>query len=668
MKKITHILWLLVFLVVASLGLASGFTAHTTYAVTSAADENAIVPTDAGANIGITSPIGGIQFPIAELGNCENKSACHTYCSDTANIDACVLFAKTHGLMNKDEATSAKKFKDQLQSTGGPGGCKTPEECHAFCSDSINLRVCVSFAKDHGLKDKNTDQGEKVLRYLAKGGHMPGNCDSKDSCKTYCSDFNHTEECMAFNKNAGISQSNDTGNHEKNGGNPPQIDKFLALVKNNQTPGGCNTKEACETYCAKDIHRQECLTFAVSIGILTQEQADNNLQDRNKGPGGCDSQDSCRAYCNDQTHRDECYAFGESHGLIDHAQTTTAKDGLVRLRSGLENAPPEVTSCIISALGDSTVNDIQSGKLVPGPDVGSTIKSCFEKFGQKSDPAQAFKKIPSDVLSCLKEKVGTALNDIVSNKTKPTPEIADAYHVCSQKVQLQNTFEEKPVKNNHPENQGNTVMPGPKNGLPPSAMLRNFLKTAPTTLVPCIKEHLGVDFDKIVAGEETPIDTSKVKGCFDEFRPQFPGQGLLNREGAPQGKVMPKELLNNMNPKVQECIKSHLGDVAANTGSGEPQQTPNIDTITKECIQKFTPDSLPGVTGPSANTQQTAPRPNLVIPSNYLECVKSVLGEDGQLQLRSGQVTQGQKTQIITCMQSGNPRPAKEEQPTESQP
>src|SRR6266404_8416038 len=55
-----------------------------------------------------------ITFPIPELGNCASKDACRVYCNDTANIDVCVSFAKAHGLMNKDDGDRAGKFRDAI--------------------------------------------------------------------------------------------------------------------------------------------------------------------------------------------------------------------------------------------------------------------------------------------------------------------------------------------------------------------------------------------------------------------------------------------------------------------------------------------------------------------------------------------------------------------------
>src|SRR3989344_5719153 len=81
----------------------------------------------------------GITFPIPELGNCGSKNECRAYCSEPANISACVKFAQDHGLMNKEEAARAEKFRERLQAGGGPGGCNSPQSCKTFCGDPCNF-------------------------------------------------------------------------------------------------------------------------------------------------------------------------------------------------------------------------------------------------------------------------------------------------------------------------------------------------------------------------------------------------------------------------------------------------------------------------------------------------------------------------------------------------
>src|SRR3989344_6043017 len=58
-----------------------------------------------------------IIFPIAELGDCNSKEECKTYCDDSTNAEACLSFAETHGLMLKAEVEKARAFTAQLRRT-----------------------------------------------------------------------------------------------------------------------------------------------------------------------------------------------------------------------------------------------------------------------------------------------------------------------------------------------------------------------------------------------------------------------------------------------------------------------------------------------------------------------------------------------------------------------
>src|SRR3989344_2614075 len=56
----------------------------------------ALYATPAGAE-----SIFDIEFPIAELGGCEDRLACKAYCNEPSNQDVCVALAKRYGLGGK---------------------------------------------------------------------------------------------------------------------------------------------------------------------------------------------------------------------------------------------------------------------------------------------------------------------------------------------------------------------------------------------------------------------------------------------------------------------------------------------------------------------------------------------------------------------------------------
>ncbi len=337
-----------------------------------------------------TSPVGGpteeeigaagIAFPVPELGNCADKSACRSYCNEPGNMESCIKFAQSHGLMNKEEAERGLKFQKQILSRTTPGGCSSPESCEKVCGSVSNLESCLKFADEQGFKEEKIDEARKVLSYLKSGGQMPGGCTSESSCRTYCGDFSHAEECFNFAEKAGVAQVKGKENLK-----PEQLQKFIELAKKGETPGGCKSKEGCESYCGDPSRAEECIAFGEKIGFLDKEKAELFRKTGGKGPGGCNSEESCRAYCNDPGRQEECFKFGEEHGLVNKEDIKEAKEGFVRVRQGLEQAPPEVAECLKSNLGQNIIQDIQSGQLTPGTGIGEKVKGCFDKFGQPGE-------------------------------------------------------------------------------------------------------------------------------------------------------------------------------------------------------------------------------------------------------------------------------------------
>ncbi len=451
----------------------------------------------------------GITYPIPELGNCANRDACRSYCNDSANMSACINFASAHGLMNKDESSVAQKFVQEIQNKQTPGGCTGPESCTAYCTDVSHLDECLSFAKGHGLDDENIQQGDKIQKFLASGGKLPGGCTSKDSCETYCADFSHATECTAFAKGAGFLKkiAQDQGMSED------QLQKVLDLASSGQAPGGCKSKDECENYCKDSSHLTECLAFATKAGFMSQDQADKIQAIGGKGPGGCNSEDTCKTYCNDPAHSQECFQFGKDHNLIPPEDLKKAQDGIVQLKAGLENAPPEIKACLNSVLGADAIAQIQAGTFVPSPEIGDRMKECAGKFKGSFNTEDAFKGAPPAVAQCLKDKLGSAAGNILSGQTAPDASTADAFRTC---------MSENKMMQGGP---GGAGMPNPA----------DFLKSLPPNVQQCVQDKLGGDFSKLQSGEISIGDIKdKIQGCFQNFKPQSQ-QGGPPAGGGPSG-------------------------------------------------------------------------------------------------------------------------------------
>ena len=485
-----------------------------------------------------------ITFPVEELGNCVNQSQCKAYCDRIENFKACSEFAAKHGFTVKVEQSAIEgrvdKFVEILEAGGGPGGCKTESECRAYCEDPANIEACLQFAETHNLLPSDElGEAKKVAKALRSGAKLPGNCRNKQACESYCSQANHGEECLAFAEQSGILPKEELGIAKK----------AHELMANGESPGGCQSRDACEAYCSDSSHQQECFEFGVKVGFIKPEQANEFRRFMQEGgPGGCKSREACEAFCNDQANQETCFNFAKEHGFIKEEDAQRMKESMGHMRIGLENAPPEVAECLKANLGENIIEDIKAGRLTPGPDIGNRMRSCFEThMGRMAPPKEAFEHMPPETLKCMEEKLGADFEKIRSGESVPSPEMGEKMRAC---------FESMP----RPE------MP----------KLEEILKNAPPEVQACLKESLGSDFERLSSGGEINFDLKdKMRSCFEKIMPLQGGRGegsmpMQGREGGfgqgmmdgemtrfegPGGCRTPQECMNYCASHGEECMK-----------------------------------------------------------------------------------------------------------------
>ena len=514
--------------------------------------------------IEIQVKIKGITYPVAELGNCNSKGECHAYCEDPTNMESCIDFAQKRGLMNDTQATRASRFAKQLRSGEGPLGCQNPAECKQVCNVIENIDTCLAWAESNNIKDENFTEARKINQYLKGGGKMPGGCNSKDSCETYCEDFNNADECLNFAEKVGLDIP----------GGPEGVSpkKALELMKNGQTPGGCKSKTTCEVYCQDDSHFEECVAFAERAGFMKKEEAELARKSGGRGPGGCRGRE-CENYCNDQSHQEECFKFAEEHGLIPPEELERAKEGLVRMKAGLENAPPEVQECLKTNMGTNIIEDIQSGKLTPGPQIGERMRECFERFGGSHNPQEVFNNMPAEVATCIEEK-GIDIEAIKSGQAEFTPAMGDTIRVCFQSSQFSG-----------PEGfgQGGPGMGGPSD-------FGGFLRSAPPEVASCLENALGSQLESLKAGDP-PTDPSvgeKIRGCFNEFHPGQPGEGFGPNQGGMmgpggQGGFSPQGNGGFSEP-VLNCLRSQMSEEQLRLLERGDRPSGEVEELVRKCF------------------------------------------------------------------------------------
>ena len=261
----------------------------------------------------------GINYPVAELGGCANEAACRAYCDEIANIKVCVDFAERNGLIGKDEAERGRKFA--AAGGRGPGGCRSNDQCVAYCESIEHIEECLAFAEKNGfLEGEELRQAQIVARLKREQVAFPGGCTSKAACETYCQEAAHIDECLAFGERSGLI--------------PPEelamAKKMLPLIKAGRTPGGCSRKETCEAYCQQPANIRQCLAFAEEQGLIPAEELAMAkkflpLLEQGTTPGGCRSKESCEAYCADPARSEECLSFAERAGFIRPEEAELAR-------------------------------------------------------------------------------------------------------------------------------------------------------------------------------------------------------------------------------------------------------------------------------------------------------------------------------------------------------
>lgn len=262
--------------------------------------------------------LSDVEYPIKELGSCEDKNACEAYCDKAENMEKCVNFAESNELLKEEDIKMARKMLE-AGDKGGPGGCKGKTECEAYCDDMGHLEECLSFAEQNGIMAKNEiEDGRKVLQAVKKG-IKPPKCKSKKSCDAYCSNPEHMEECITFGEAAGMIPENELEGARK----------MLNAIKKGVKPLPCGGKEACDVYCGS--HFEECINFSEAAGFMTGEEAAMARKTGGKGPGGC-KKDECKTFCDNPDNMEECIKFSLENGLMSGEEAEKAKKMLEKGR------------------------------------------------------------------------------------------------------------------------------------------------------------------------------------------------------------------------------------------------------------------------------------------------------------------------------------------------
>lgn len=372
-----------------------------------------------------TTGAANIQYPIEELGNCQNQTACRTFCDKPENTQACVSFAEENNLMSQEEVRKAKKFMAGGQV--GPGGCRGKDECEAYCGNTDRIDECIAFAEKNDMIPPEELAEAKKIQAAIKRGVKPPPCGNKKACDVYCDSPEHMEECVTFGIEAGFIQGKELEDVQKmlaavkRGVKPPPCkgkeacdeycsspdnmevcmnfaleagfmneqekadsQKMLQALKKGIKPPACKGKEECDAYCAEESHFEECTNFAVAAGFMSEKDAAMARKTGGKSPGNCKGKEECEAFCNNPDNQETCFNFAKEHGLIPEEDLRQMEEGKQKFKESLTQMPPEVADCFKSLVGEEMFEKFKTGAAMPSEKIGDQMRQCFEKMGPSS--------------------------------------------------------------------------------------------------------------------------------------------------------------------------------------------------------------------------------------------------------------------------------------------
>ena len=145
----------------------------------------------------------------------------------------------------------------------------------------------------------------------AKGVTFPikelGNCENKGACLNYCDDPVNYSSCVDYAKTKGFYVPDKLQSEDS---------KFWDKSK---TDLGCNDKDSCSDFCAKEENKATCDKFSKNEGLIggyVQEPDQPQFIDQAKKELGCDSAESCGSFCDKPENSKKCSDFAHSVGLL----------------------------------------------------------------------------------------------------------------------------------------------------------------------------------------------------------------------------------------------------------------------------------------------------------------------------------------------------------------
>jgi len=270
------------------------------------------------------------------------------------------------------------------------------------------------------------DEIKKAEVFTALGNSGPGGCKTKEACDSYCDDTNNMKECISFAEKNGLLSGTEL----------EEAKKAQAAIAGGLKPPACKGKKECDVYCENPLHMEECVTFAMKAGFMQGkelEDAQKMLAAVKKGAKlpACKGKEECDAYCGQEIHFDECAAFAEAAGFMNADELAMARKTKGKGPGGCKSREECDSFCNNPDNQETCFNFGKENGLIPAGELQK-----MEEGKQKMKEALA--GAPAEVIACLQAAFGADKVEKIKNGTfMPPQDSANSMSACFDKMKNQ---------------------------------------------------------------------------------------------------------------------------------------------------------------------------------------------------------------------------------------
>ncbi|HEY4475266.1 MAG TPA: hypothetical protein VJB92_00880 [Candidatus Paceibacterota bacterium] len=428
-----------------------------------------------------------------------------------------------------------------------------------FGAAALMAAVAFSFFINQVAAQRPSEEKLEALTYP-----IPelGNCKSPENCASYCDKSANLERCIAYAENHDLMPAEEIADAKK----------FLAA--GGKGPGGCTSKDACETYCNDINHMDECISFAEKNNIIPlNELAEaKKVQAALKGgaklPGNCRNKTECEAYCQPNnpdlfaSRMEECIGFAKTAGFMEDDELAEAEKALAAIKRGIKPPPCRGREacdeyCQRPENIDSCLDFAEAAGFIPPEEIARVRKMA--RLGITSGPGGCRGEEECQTF-CENEANQETCSNFLVEILEKNPELKIEDFIREEdRERMQDGMEQ----------------------------MQEALTDAPDEVRTCLNEAFPGLTEKIESGNFSPIEMMKIG----------PRMGLVMQEcfeksfgGGPGGFGGPEEMMGEDSEFIAECFKE-LGM------EFPPKKPPSPDLMSKiqTCMQnKLGAEGFPG--------------------------------------------------------------------------